>query len=52
MLSAEPKAKADNSYLDLVLLYIVLKKIMTNTSSQGNIHCAHNLQISQLSASR
>ena len=35
MLSAQPKAKADNTYLDLVLLYIVLKKIMTNTSSQG-----------------
>ena len=48
MLSAELKAKADNIYRDLdylgyhknlsliiVLLYIVLKKIMTNTLSQG-----------------
>ena len=30
MLSAEPKAEADNSYR-----YIVLKKITTNTPSQG-----------------
>ena len=48
MLSAELKAEADNIYRDLdylgyhknlsliiVLLYIVLKKIMTNTLSQG-----------------
>ena len=47
-LSAEPKAEADNTYRDLdylrynqkpnliiVLLYIVLKKITTNTPSQG-----------------
>ena len=47
MLSAEPKAEADNTYRDLdylgyhetesnnCLLYIVLKKITTNTPSQG-----------------
>ena len=46
MLSADPKAEADNIYRDLaliipesnliiVLLYIVLKKITTNTPSQG-----------------
>ena len=48
MLSAEPKAEADNTYRDLDylgyhkkpnliidLLYIVLKKITTNTPSQG-----------------
>ena len=44
MLSAEPKAEADNTYGDLtsqkpnliiVILYIALKKITTNTSAQG-----------------
>ena len=49
MLSAEPKAEADNTYRDLdylryqktesnniiVLLYIDLKKTTTNTQSQG-----------------
>ena len=49
MLSAEPKARADNTYRDLdlpdiivqkpnliiVLLYIVLTKIMTKTLSRG-----------------
>ena len=47
MLSAERK----------VLLYIVLKKITTNTPSQATkltllleiMHCARNIQISQLS---
>ena len=44
MLSAEPKAEADNTYRDLVgyhknlmiivFLYIVLKKITTNTPLQ------------------
>ena len=47
----------------IVLLYIVLKKTSRNTLSQLHkepelilllqiMHCAHNLQISQLSASR
>ena len=48
MFSAEPKAEVDNTYGDfdylgyhkksnliIVLLYIVLKKKMTNTLSQG-----------------
>ena len=45
VLSAEPKAEADNTYGDLdylgyliiVLFYIVLKKITTNTPSQGTL---------------
>ena len=42
MLSANPKAEADNTYrekpnLKIVLLYIVLKKITTNTPSQGTL---------------
>ena len=64
VLSAEPKAEADNSYRDIdylgyqkkpnliiVLLYIILKKITTNTPPQGTkwtlfleiMHCARNL---------
>ena len=42
MLSVKPKAEADNSFRIsqkphpiIVLLYIVLKKIMTNTLLQG-----------------
>ena len=55
MLPAKPKAKADNTYPDLqliqfwtsqkpnlifVLLYIVLKKITTNTPSHRVSHCS------------
>ena len=63
MLSAEAKTldgmtipDIKKTNLKIVLLYTVLKKKTTNTSSHRTafeiIHCSHNLEISQLSTRR
>ena len=66
MLSAQPKAKADNTYWGRLLIvlntihcfklnndkYTIPQNQFDTALSLEIIHCAHNLQISQLSASR
>ena len=51
-----PFQTSQKTNLKIVLLYTVLKKKMTNTSSHKTaleiIHCSHNLKISQLSTRR